>query len=241
MNIISHRGYRNRWPENTLGAFEDAIAFSKTNNLVRGVELDIQLTGDGEVIVIHNPSLWVADREEWVFSHTPYDQIATYASQCSDVRGRICPRFEDVLKFIDHRLVIYCEIKTYDYRFSSLVDRIVDLLDDYGDGDIVLHSFNAEMMKLVMSTFRPTGRKFGFLLSDPEMLNTVAELAPKLDYIHPQFGLFLNHPEKFTAMGRPLNVWTPNCGDHIASLIECDKGRIIEGIMTDDVSLVRHI
>ena len=50
MKIWAHRGCSQRYPENTLLAFEKAAAVSG----LTGIELDIQLTRDGEMVVIHD-------------------------------------------------------------------------------------------------------------------------------------------------------------------------------------------
>lgn len=50
MKIWAHRGCSQRYPENTLLAFENA---ARLNGLI-GIELDIQLTRDGELVVIHD-------------------------------------------------------------------------------------------------------------------------------------------------------------------------------------------
>ena len=50
MKIWAHRGCSQRYPENTLLAFEQAAA---VQNLT-GIELDIQMTKDGELVVIHD-------------------------------------------------------------------------------------------------------------------------------------------------------------------------------------------
>ncbi len=52
MRIIGHRGARNLWPENSLGGFSRTIALG-----VDAVELDLHLSSDGEVVVIHDPLL----------------------------------------------------------------------------------------------------------------------------------------------------------------------------------------
>jgi glycerophosphoryl diester phosphodiesterase len=50
--IIGHRGARNLWPENSLEGFE------RTRDLgVDAVEFDVHLARDGELVVIHDPSL----------------------------------------------------------------------------------------------------------------------------------------------------------------------------------------
>jgi glycerophosphoryl diester phosphodiesterase len=50
--IIGHRGARNLWPENSLEGFK------RTRDLgVDAVEFDVHLARDGELVVIHDPSL----------------------------------------------------------------------------------------------------------------------------------------------------------------------------------------
>ena len=50
--IIGHRGARNLWPENSLEGFR------RTRDLgVDAVEFDVHLARDGELVVIHDPSL----------------------------------------------------------------------------------------------------------------------------------------------------------------------------------------
>lgn len=47
--VICHRGYSSRYPENTMLAFQKAIETGAD-----GIELDVHLTRDGEVVVIHD-------------------------------------------------------------------------------------------------------------------------------------------------------------------------------------------
>lgn len=50
--IAAHRGGAGLWPEASLLAFRSAIALG-----VGGLEFDLHLTADGEVVVIHDPTL----------------------------------------------------------------------------------------------------------------------------------------------------------------------------------------
>lgn len=52
MNIIAHRGVSEKYPENTRIAFEEA---AKLN--IWGVEFDVHVTKDQELVVIHDESL----------------------------------------------------------------------------------------------------------------------------------------------------------------------------------------
>lgn len=52
VHYVAHRGGAARWAENSLTAFRGALAGG-----ARLVELDVHLTADGEVAVIHDPTL----------------------------------------------------------------------------------------------------------------------------------------------------------------------------------------
>ncbi|HTO11805.1 MAG TPA: glycerophosphodiester phosphodiesterase family protein [Candidatus Binatia bacterium] len=51
-HYVAHRGGAARWPENSLSAFRHAIAGG-----ARILECDVHLTADGEVAVMHDPTL----------------------------------------------------------------------------------------------------------------------------------------------------------------------------------------
>lgn len=50
--IFAHRGFRAMYPENTLLSFKKAFELG-----VDGIELDVHMTRDGEIVVIHDESL----------------------------------------------------------------------------------------------------------------------------------------------------------------------------------------
>ena len=54
MKIFAHRGASGYAPENTLSAIKKAIEMKAD-----GIEIDIQLTKDGKIVVIHD---WKVDR-----------------------------------------------------------------------------------------------------------------------------------------------------------------------------------
>ena len=50
--VFAHRGGRALAPENTMPAFDAGLAAGAD-----GLELDVQLSSDGEVVVCHDPTL----------------------------------------------------------------------------------------------------------------------------------------------------------------------------------------
>lgn len=52
MHIIAHRGFRSRYPEMSQLAFEKALELP-----IHGVECDVRLSSDGELMCFHDPTL----------------------------------------------------------------------------------------------------------------------------------------------------------------------------------------
>lgn len=51
-NIVAHRGYSGKYPENSPEAFAQALQLP-----IHGVECDIRVSRDGQAVVIHDPSV----------------------------------------------------------------------------------------------------------------------------------------------------------------------------------------
>jgi glycerophosphoryl diester phosphodiesterase len=106
--VIAHRGIRDRYPENSLPAFEAALDAGAD-----GVELDVHATRDGAVVVHHDPFLPrtvvspIAGRPIASIMLTELDNLEL-------APGVGVPTLEDVLHAIGGRATIYIEIKAPD-------------------------------------------------------------------------------------------------------------------------------
>ena len=68
--VWAHRGASGYAPENTLAAFQEAIDMGAD-----GIELDVQLTKDGQIVVIHDETVdRTTDGKGWVKDLT-FDEI----------------------------------------------------------------------------------------------------------------------------------------------------------------------
>ena len=64
--VWAHRGASGYAPENTIPAFQKAIEMGAD-----GIELDVQLTKDGELVVVYDETLErVSDGRGWVKDYT---------------------------------------------------------------------------------------------------------------------------------------------------------------------------
>lgn len=114
--IIGHRGARNLWPENSLEGFR------RTRDLgVDAVEFDVHLSRDGELVVIHDPSL-----ERTTEGAGPVaDRTAT------ELAALGVPGLEAVLDiYAGTSIELHIEIKTdaFGRAYDGLEQRLLDVI-----------------------------------------------------------------------------------------------------------------
>ena len=108
---MAHRGYSGKYPENTMLAFEEA---AKTG--ADGIELDVQLTKDGQVVVIHDERIdRTTDGSGWVKDYT-YEELKKF--NAARVKGdqfgfQPIPSFEEYCAWAKNQsLFTNVELKT---------------------------------------------------------------------------------------------------------------------------------
>jgi glycerophosphoryl diester phosphodiesterase len=131
---LAHRGLweGGRRPENTLAAFDAAAAAGY------GMELDVQLSADGEAVVFHD------DRLERLTegSGRIAERLATDLRQVPvQGTGQTIPTLAEVLQAVDGRTLIVIELKVLGEETGPLERRVAELLADY-DGPAAVISFN---------------------------------------------------------------------------------------------------
>ena len=143
---IAHRGLHARdksIPENSLEAFSLAAEMGY------GIELDVQLSKDGYVVVFHDDTLdrvcGVHGRVE-EYNYSELKKMRLCGTECS------IPLFSDVLRLINGRRPIICELKN-GKRNRELCRKTYDLISAYR-GEICIESFNP----LIVGWFRIHGK-----------------------------------------------------------------------------------
>ncbi len=107
---IAHRGASGRAPENTHAAFAAALALG-----AEAIELDCQLSADGELVVIHDETLdRTTDGQGPVGDRTAAELAALDAGAWFDpsYRGERIPRLADVIAQLRGRVTLNVEIKS---------------------------------------------------------------------------------------------------------------------------------
>jgi len=117
--VVAHRGAHIGIPENTLAAYEAAIAMG-----VDFVEVDLRTTRDGHIVSIHNKDIdfYVKNGEQGLVSEMTLEQLKQL-----DIGSRISPEwsneriptFEEILGLCKGRMGIYLDLK------DASVDKLV--------------------------------------------------------------------------------------------------------------------
>lgn len=128
-NVVAHKGYSEKAPENTMSAFEAAIDCGAADM----IEFDVRLTRDGVPVVIHDASILKAcGVDEDVYDLT-LSELQAYTANYHFTDGtfdEVIPTLEEVLKSCSGRIGLLVEIKASD-RSPDLPAQIVRLLEKY--------------------------------------------------------------------------------------------------------------
>jgi glycerophosphoryl diester phosphodiesterase len=125
-------------PENTFASFERAIELG-----VDAIELDVHLTADGEVVVIHDHELFrTTDGDGIVGERTLAELKALDAGRGfgEEYVGQRIPTLGEVLAWARGRCVIDVEIKGGPWPYPGLEEKVVELIrqHDMADQTIVI-------------------------------------------------------------------------------------------------------
>lgn len=128
MKVWAHRGCSQRYPENTILAFTKAI---EIENLT-GIELDIQMTKDGEIVVIHDERVdRTTDGAGYVKDHT-YSEIRKLAIETGGNRKEKIPSIQDVLDLLQDKmkegLLLNIELKNSEITYAGMEEKIMKLV-----------------------------------------------------------------------------------------------------------------
>jgi glycerophosphoryl diester phosphodiesterase len=112
---IGHRGARGYEPENTLIGFQKAIDLQ-----VDLIELDVHLSADGEIMVIHDETI-----DQTTNGKGAVNQFSVLELKRFQIEKNQCiPTLTEVLNLIDQRCDVNIELKSY-----AAADKVVDLIE----------------------------------------------------------------------------------------------------------------
>jgi glycerophosphoryl diester phosphodiesterase len=228
--VIAHRGASMAAPENTLAAVRQAL-----DDETDQVEIDVQETVDGEVVVFHDSDfmktagsplkIWEAKKADLA----DLDIGGWFDEEFSAER---VPTLEQVLQLCKGRAVLNIELKYYGHDVN-LEQRVIDIVErsDMAD-EVVIMSLNYDAVAKVRA-LRPQWTVG--LLSSISLGNTSAF---DVDFLAVNAATarrsFIRQAQ---SSGREVYVWTVN--DPLAMSSMMSRG--VDGIITDEPALARRV
>lgn len=241
IKVYAHRGFSGRFPENTMLAFREA---AKTG--CHGIELDVQLTRDGQVVIIHDETLdRSTDGSGFVRDHSlaQLQQFNAAAAWHGAFGFQPIPTFEEYCRWVSgESLITNVEIKSGVYYYEELEEKTLELIRRYSLSDrIIFSSFNHSSVSL-LRTLAPDIP--GGALVEHEGLGNPGYYCAKNDfaYFHPGWkGLRKEDVDGCHAHGIGLNVWTVNDMDVLERLAEWGVDGIISNYPRTCLAYLRSL
>jgi glycerophosphoryl diester phosphodiesterase len=232
--VFAHRGACAHAPENTLAAFELALAQGAD-----AIELDVKLSADGHVVVIHDTTVDRTTNGKGRVKDLSLAELKALdagRSFSEKYKSEPIPTLDEVFEAVGKRTFINVELTNYTTRRDSLVETVCMLVNKHNlQKRILFSSFLASNLSQARSYLPdvPRGllalngllgvwaRSFGFVFG-------------KYDALHPNLkDMTQQQAVRVHRLQRRVHVWTVNQ--------EADMRRLfnwgVDGIFTDDPQL----
>ena len=140
--IFAHRGFSGKYPENTMLAFQKAVEIG-----VDGIELDVHLTKDNEIVIIHDEDIKRTCDGEGLVKDMTLEELRKFDASAS-FRGvyGFCgiPTLREYFELVeDTAIITNIELKTGVYEYPTIEKRVIDMVREFGLSDrIIFSSFN---------------------------------------------------------------------------------------------------
>jgi len=213
MHVFAHRGYSGAYPENTMLAFEKALECG-----CYGIELDVQLTKDGEVVIIHDELVdRTTDKTGRVYDYTLQELKACNAGARTDFESQklTIPTFEEYCAWVSTtNLVTNIELKTSIIYYPELEEKTWEIIKRHKLEEKVLFSSFNHLSLAAIKALAPEV-PCGALVPETGLVNA--------GYCASKFGFECYHPAYCTIDAASVaechehniqvNVWTVNSMD----------------------------
>ena len=127
--VFAHRGASAYAPENTMAAFYLALEQGAA-----AIEFDVKLSADGEVVVIHDPTVRRTTNASGSVIKLTLDSLRELDAGTwfgAAFRGENIPTLHEVVGAFGESLLMNVELTNYTTPFDGLVPKVVDIIKRY--------------------------------------------------------------------------------------------------------------
>ena len=240
MKIIAHRGFSGIYPENTMLAFKKAIEIGAD-----GIELDVHLSKDGQVMIIHDEALKRTTGLDGVISdytRAELEKISAGKTKNDEFGFTPIPSLEEYLAFMaEHRdKITNIELKTAPVYYPEIEEKTLELVRKFDlEKNIIYSSFN--WLSIERMQRLGTISETGLLFSGMKLYNQ-AHIIKSLgiNYFHPDFNDLTDEIVKSYLDNKVgLNVWTVNEIEDMKVCLSWDIDGLITNFPDRAISIAR--
>lgn len=227
--IYAHRGASGYAPENTMSAFKKSLEMKAD-----GIELDVQLTNDGQVVVIHDYTVDRTSNGKGYVRNMSLSELKQldFGSWFSpEFKEERIPTLEEVLQYFQNEdIIINIEIKGTPGEYITGIDKkVIEVVKQFGmEQKVIISSFNHNI--LIQCKAISPEIKIGLLYSGLLAETGWYAYMVGANAVHPAYSyideLMLKQCKHY---GIHINTWTVNKEENVKSL--CKAG--VEGIITN--------
>ena len=217
--IYGHRGASGHAPENTLEAFRLAMEMGAD-----GFELDVHVSKDGELIVIHDETVDRTTDGTGLVRELTLEQLKALdaCNRMEPYKGAKIPTLGEVFDLIrDTHHIVNVEIKTDEWFYDEIEEKCLTLAKEKGVEEQVIYSSFNHYTLMKLRQLKPDvklGMLFGDIMVEPWKYAEQLQV----DYLHPmKMNIYVpGSTEGPKAAGLGINMWTINDEE---TMLECMK------------------
>lgn len=225
---FAHRGASAVCPENTMASFTKSLELGAT-----GIETDVQMTKDGQLVLIHDEAINRTTAGEGFVKDMISEEISAQDAGSwfgESFKGEHIPTLGELLELLRERdTILNIELKNGIFMYPGMEEKVINLVRQYGMAErVVLSSFNHYSL-VHCKSIAPEIRT-GILYM--EGLYRPWDYASSIgaDALHANhFAVLPEFIAEAAEHGKDYHPFTVNAPDRMKALIEAG----VSGIITD--------
>jgi len=228
MQIFAHRGSSGTRPENTLPAFAEAVRIG-----VDGIELDVQLTKDQQVIIMHDETVdRTTDGKGAIIDKTlaeikKLNAGSWFDEHYSSTKVPTLKEVVDLLVARNYRGILGIELKTDKEAYPGIEEKVSALMtSQQWPFTYWYSSFNMDTLERIHALEPQT--RIDFIMDKAAVPPLVFE-KPEIQGIHPNIEWVWTNAEEIATFDLAIRPWTVNKKEDVKRCIDCR----VTGIFTD--------
>lgn len=218
--ITAHRGFRDVYPQNTVAAIEGSCRLGADR-----IEIDVEATADGEIVVFHDAALDDLTDEEGPVAETPSETVLEAEVLES---GETIPTLAETLDAAWPRVTMNIELKdSGPLSWTEFAERTLEIASQYR-GEYYASSFDPDALRAVRDVDPDVAVAPIFGGNKDENLAIAREL--DAEAVNPSTGVLdQDLVETAHEEGRDVNVWTIDSWREASTPVELG----VDGLIVD--------